>query len=102
MRGSSSNTGASLEKEEQRGEGRKGSASLSVKESGGAAGWNDSASGRGEAVDVTRDHGVNGPAPSPGGMFLKQMVGWLGKVGGSFTCLFIGRGVLELRLWTAP
>lgn len=44
------------------------------------------------------DHGVNGPAPSPGGMFLKQMVGWLGKVGGSFTCLFICHGVLELRL----
>lgn len=98
MTGSSSNTGASLEKEERRGEGR-GARGV---ESSGASGWNDSASGRGEAVDVTRDHGVNGPAPSPGGMFLKQMVGWLGKVGGSFTCLFICHGVLELRLWTAP
>lgn len=67
-----------------------------MKKSGGAAGWNDSASGWREAVDVMHDHGVNGPAPSPGGMFLKQMVGWLGKVGGSFTCLFICHGVLEL------
>lgn len=42
----------------------------------------------GKAVEVMGDHGVNGPVLSPRGMFLKQMVGWVGKVGGNFTCLF--------------
>lgn len=45
---------------------------------------------------MMRDHGVNGPVLSPRGMFLKQMVAWLGKVGGNFTCLFIRYGVLKL------
>lgn len=43
-----------------------------------------------------RDHGVNGPVLSPRGMFLKQMVAWLAKVAGNFTCLFIRYGVLKL------
>lgn len=42
------------------------------------------------------DHGVNGPVLSPRGMFLKQMVGQVGKVGGNFTCLFIHYDVLKL------
>ena len=43
-----------------------------------------------EAVEVMGDHGVNGPLPSsPRGMFLKQMVFWVGKVSSDFTCLFI-------------
>lgn len=42
-----------------------------------------------KAVEVMGDHGVNGPVLSPRGMFLKQMVAWVGKVGGNFTCLFI-------------
>lgn len=45
---------------------------------------------------MIRDHGVNGPVLSPTGMFLKQMVARLAKVGGSFTCLFICSGVLKL------
>lgn len=49
-----------------------------------------------EAVEVMGDHGVNGPVPSPRGMFLKQMVSWVGKVGSDFTCLFICYIVLKL------
>lgn len=49
-----------------------------------------------KAVDVMRDHGVNGPVLSPRAMSLKQMVAWLGKVAGNFTCLFIRYGVLKL------
>lgn len=49
-----------------------------------------------KAVEVMGDHGVNGPVLSPRGMFLKQMVAWVGKVGGNFTRLFIHYGVLKL------
>lgn len=38
-----------------------------------------------KAVEVMGDHGANGPVLSPRGMFLKQMVALVGKVGGSFT-----------------
>lgn len=51
----------------------------------------------GKAVEVMGDHGVNGPLLSPRGMFLKQMVAWVGKVGGSCTRLYIRHGVLKLR-----
>ena len=43
---------------------------------------------REKAVEMMADHGVNGPVLSPRGMFLKQMVAWVGKVSGNFTCLF--------------
>lgn len=41
-----------------------------------------------KAVEVMGDHDVNGPVLSLRGMFLKQMVAWVGKVGGNFTRLF--------------
>lgn len=49
-----------------------------------------------KAVEVMGDHGVNGPVLSLRGMFLKQMVAWVGKVGGNFTRLSIRYGVLKL------
>lgn len=49
-----------------------------------------------KAVEVMGAHGVNGPALTPRGMFLKQKVGRVGKVGGNFTHLFICYDVLKL------
>lgn len=40
-------------------------------------------------------HGVNGPTLFPRGIFLKQMVAWVGKDGSNFTHLFIHYLVLK-------